>query len=337
MYASKHIARVVTSALLFMIVVSFLTGCGGSAAPAAAPVEVSVRLKWVHQAQFAGIYMADKEGYYKEENLKVTIEPVDFEQMVSVDKVKEGKNTFGVGAANEVLVARSNGVLVKAIAVVFRINPEIFMSIGDVKVSKPQDLIGKKVGINPGGSGDWILRAMIGKAGIDPSQIEMADPKTFDTLECLQKLGFDVCNAYSTDAIVKADMQGIKNSAIWPGDYGVPFYADVLFTTDDFIAKNPDVVERFVRATLRGWKAAIENPEKAADVTLSYDPQLQRDFQLGSLKASIPLIDTGGQPVGLMEPDMWQQMYDILLEQKVITQPFDVTTAYTNQFMDKIK
>jgi ABC-type nitrate/sulfonate/bicarbonate transport system substrate-binding protein len=131
-------------------------------------------------------------------------------------------------------------------------------------------------------------------------------------------------------------MQGIKNSSIWPSDYGVPFYADVVFTTDDFIAKNPDVVERFLRATLRGWQFAVENPEKATTNTLAFDPKLDQAFQLLSLKATIPLVDTGNLPVGVMEPEMWQQMYDILLEQKVITTPFDISTAYTSEFMDKI-
>jgi NitT/TauT family transport system substrate-binding protein len=325
------------SYISFVILVLFamlVSSCSSTQATPAA--DVSVRLKWTPQTQFAGIYMADKEGYYGDENLKVTIEPVDFEQMLSVDKVAEGKNTFGVGAADEVIVARANGIPVRAIAVIFRISPQIYMSIGDTKVTKPEDLIGKRVGIGQG-SGRWTFDAMIKKAGIDPSQITVEDPKTFDTLGgCLQELKFDVCNAYSTDAIVRADMQKMESSAIWPGDYGVPFYADVIFTTDDFIAKNPDVVERFLRATIRGWQTAIENPEKATDATLSFAPDLDRDFQLLSLKATIPLVDTGNLPIGVMEPEMWQQMYDILLEQGVITTPLDVADIYTSEFMDKI-
>jgi NitT/TauT family transport system substrate-binding protein len=326
--------RLYTGFIVLILLAILISSCSaGKKAPAA---EVSVRLKWTPQTQFAGIYMAEKAGYYSEENLKVAIEPVDFEQPLSIDKVVGGKNTFGIGAADEVLVARSNGAPVRAIAVIFRISPQIYMSIGDIKVSKPEDLIGKKVGIGQG-SGEWTFNAMIKKAGIDPSQITVEDPKTFDTLgACLQEMKYDVCNAYSTDAIVRADMQGLESSAIWPGDYGVPFYADVVFTTDEFIAQHPDTVERFLRATMRGWQAAIENPEKATDATLSFGTDLDRDFQLRSLKATIPLVDTGTLPVGVMEPEMWQQMYDILLEQGVITTPFEVSTAYTSEFMDKI-
>jgi NitT/TauT family transport system substrate-binding protein len=269
---AKLFSRSYAGFIVLALIAMLLSSCGSSTA------EVSVRLKWTHQTQFAGIYMADKEGYYSEENLKVTVEPVDFEQMLSVDKVAEGKNTFGVGAADEVIVARANGIPVRAIAVIFRISPQIYMSIGDVKVTTPEDLIGKRVGIGQG-SGRWTFDAMIKKAGIDPSLITVEDPKTFETLdECLEKLKFDVCNAYSTDAIVRANMRGIESSAIWPGDYGVPFYADVIFTTDDFIAQNPDVVERFLRATIRGWQSAVETLKKPRKPPLVLPPNLTSFF-----------------------------------------------------------
>lgn len=125
--------------------------------------------------------------------------------------------------------------------------------------------------------------------------------------------------------------------AIWPSDYGVPFYADVLFTTDQMIEQKPEVVRRFLRATLKGWEAAIQDPEQAADVTLAYIPNGDKAFQLGMLKASIPLIDTGDLPIGTMQPEIWQTMYQILLEQGIITTPFDVSSAYTLQFMEQNK
>ncbi len=312
---------------VFILFTLLTSGC-------AAPVsDVSVRLKWLHQTQFAGIYVADKEGYYKEENLNVAIEPVDFEQMLSSDKVALGKNTFGVGSADEVLVARSNGVAIKAIAVVYRINPLIYMSLGNGKLNKPEDLIGKKLAISEGQS-TYLLNALLSKSGISPSQLEIQKSPTFDPIECLQIA--EVCDAYSTSGLVSTELKGMESSALWPSDYGVPFYADVIFTSNDMIIQQPEVVERFLRATLRGWQSAIENTEKATDITMTYAPDMDRDFQLGMLKASVPLIDTGILPIGVMEPDMWQQMYDILFEQGVIVVPFDLSTAYTNEFMDKI-
>jgi NitT/TauT family transport system substrate-binding protein len=319
--------------IVFILLALFISGCGGKTTVPAAPLtEVSVRLKWTHQVQFAGIYTADKDGYYGEENLKITIDPVDFGQMDTVKDVVDGKHIFGVASADEIIGARSRGVPVKAIAVIFRISPLLLMSIDDVKINKPEDLLGKTVAVHAG-QASTVFSAFVSKTGLDTSQFTRVDASSFDILECLQTA--DVCTGYSTDAVISAQMKGHETSSILFGDYGVPFYADIIFTTDDYMAQNPDVVERFLRATIRGWKTAIENPEKSVATALTFDPKLDKEFQTLSMKATIPLVDTGVQPIGVMEPDMWQQMYDILLEQKAIS-AFDVTTAYTSEFMDKI-
>ena len=85
------------SLLVILIAVSlFMAACNGGAP--AKPTAISVRLKWLHQVQFAGMYVAQHEGYYADENLEVTLDPVDFEQQISVDKVISGENDFGIGA-----------------------------------------------------------------------------------------------------------------------------------------------------------------------------------------------------------------------------------------------
>jgi NitT/TauT family transport system substrate-binding protein len=320
--------------LLLVSVLILASGCASSTPtqPAEPPTEVSVRLKWTHQVQFSGIYLADSEGYYAAENLKVTVDPVDFNEIESVKKVMSGQNTFGVASADEIIAARSQGLPVKAIAVIFRISPLVLMSIDDVKLNSPQDLIGKRVGVHAG-QAYTVYSALLNQTGIDPAQIDYSEAKAFDVLECLKTV--DVCTAYTTDGVVSAQMKGHEVSMILPGDYGVPFYADVVFTTDDYIAQHPDIVERFLRATLKGWQVAIENKEKAADAALKYDPNLDRDFQIRSMTATIPLVTSGNLPIGVMEDNVWKLMYDILLQQKVIKE-FDITTAYTKEFMDKI-
>jgi ABC-type nitrate/sulfonate/bicarbonate transport system substrate-binding protein len=95
------------------------------------------------------------------------------------------------------------------------------------------------------------------------------------------------------------------------------------------------VVERFVRATLKGWQLAADDPELGATHTLAFDRDLDKALQLSALEASLPLIDTGQGQIGRMNPVIWQQMYDILLEQGFITEAFDVTTVYTNEFVEK--
>lgn len=328
----SNLYKLFTVALLATILL-LTSGCANQPAQSGEMTDVSVRLKWVHQVQFAGLYLADQNGLYANENLKVTIEQVDFAN-TSIDQVVSGANTFGVASADEVMVARSQGKPVKAVAVIYRTSPLIFMSVDGLKISQPEDLIGKKLSISAG-QGTWTLKAMLSRAGISESEISIEQATSFDTLECLQTA--DVCDAYYIDGLLRADIEGRNPSVLWPGDFGVPFYADVLFTTDTLISQNPDLVERFVRATLLGWQQAVQNPQAATDATLVFDPELDPDFQLRAMQASIPLVDTGLVSIGGMEPEIWQLMYNILLEQGVIAEAFDLSSAYTSIFVDAIQ
>jgi len=316
--------------ILLVLVSGLLGACNQAAAPEAD--EVSVRLKWLHQTQFAGIYMADQEGYYADENLKVKIDPVDLDNQVTLNNVLAGDNDIAIGAAEEMIIARSEGKPVKAVAVIFRLNPLVYVSLAEANIQSPKDLIGKTVALSPG-QGTYLYEAMMGQLNIDRSQINEVDATTFDVFECWETAY--ACAHYATNGLARANYEGVDATAIWPNDYGVPFYADVIFSTDEFIAQHPDVVERFVRATLKGWQKAIEDPELAAEAALKYDAELDKGFQLEAMKISIPLIDTGQDTIGFMRPEVWQEMHDILLEQGLIDAPVDLSKVYTNEFVSE--
>lgn len=316
--------------LFILIFISILmTGCSSSQ-PEVEKTDISVRLKWLHQTQFAGIYVAEREGYYAEENLNVSLDTVDFAQQLAHEKVMAGENTFGIGTPDELILARQQGYPVRAIAVIYRLNPLVYTAPGDSGISTPQDLIGHSIGLGPG-QGTWLYAAMMGRLGIDRSQIEEIETTTYDIYECWSLA--DACVDYATNGPVRVRFDGGTVNIIWPSDYGINFYADVLFTTDEFIAQNPDVVARFVRATLRGWNKAVEDPELGTEHTLSFDAELNYEAQLAALNASIPLIDTGQVSLGYMEPEIWQEMMDVMVEQGILSAPFDVTTVYTNEFV----
>ena len=316
--------------VLLVLTGGLLVSCNQPATPP--PDEVSVRLKWLHQTQFAGIYVAEQEGYYADENLKVRIDPVDLDNQVTLNYILNGENDIGIGAAEEMIIARSQGKPVKAVAVIFKLNPLTYISLKKTGIKSPNDFIGKTVALSPG-QGTYLYEAMMGQLGIDRSQINEVEMTTFDIFECLNTA--DVCSHYATNGLARANYEGTDAAAIWPSDYGVPFYADVIFTTDDFIKQHPDVVERFVRATIKGWHKAIEDPELATEATLKYDPKLNKGFQLEAMKISIPLIDTGQDHIGYMRPEIWQEMYDILLKQGLIDKPVDLSKVYTNEFVEK--
>jgi NitT/TauT family transport system substrate-binding protein len=315
--------------LLALLTSGLLAACK---TPVPEPDKVSVRLKWLHMVQFAGHYVAQQEGYYADANLEVTLESVDFEQQVAIDKVLAGENDFGIAAAEELVIARSEGKTVRALAVIFRISANVLLVTPESGIKSPHDFIGQKVALSPGGP-QIIYAAMMDRLGLDRSQVEEVPVTTWDLWECWEAA--PVCPNYATNGPVILRLAGEDFVLIWPGDYGVSWYGDILFTSEQMMAEQPEVVERFVQATLRGWQQAVEQPDLAVEATLAYDEQLDEAFQSEAMLAAVPLVDTGGAPIGWMDAAVWQGIHDTLLDQGIISSPVDLDLVYTNEFMEK--
>lgn len=310
-----------------------ITGCTAAASSSKPePATVSVRLKWLHQIQFAGIYTAQQEGYYEEENLTVKLDEVDFNHQATYENVLAGDNEIGIGAPEEIILARAQGKPLKVVAVIFRLSPSVYLAPAEANIKTPQDFVGKTVAITPG-QGEIIYTAMLANLGIDPSQINKILPSSYSIKECWDTAA--VCPDYATNGLALLRHEGADFTVIWPSEYGVSFYGDVIYTTDEFIEQHPEVVERFVRATLKGWQKAIDDLDVGVKDTLAFNSELDEGVQLAALESSLPLIDTGEGKIGLMRPEIWQQMHDVLLEQGLLSQPLDITTTYTNEFVEK--
>ena len=92
--------------------------------------------------------------------------------------------------------------------------------------------------------------------------------------------------------------------------YGIYFYGDTLFTTEKVIQENPDLVKRFVLASMKGWQFAYDNPEKAVDYVLMYSDQLNKEQEMLGMKASLELIKPDDKPVGTIEKFFFFQAED---------------------------
>jgi NitT/TauT family transport system substrate-binding protein len=129
---------------------------------------------------------------------------------------------------------------------------------------------------------------------------------------------------------------GYEINTIYPDDYGIHFYGDVLITTDDLITNDPQLVERFTRATLKGWTYAVENPETTGVFVQKYNPDADVDLEVARMTASIPLVNTGENFIGWMRPEIWMGMERTLREQDVLATSLDISQVYTLQFVEEI-
>jgi NitT/TauT family transport system substrate-binding protein len=324
----KAIAR--TCAVLLLVTV-ILAACGPQEVERP-PDEVAVQLKWVHQAQFAGFYVAQERNYYAEENIEVTL----IEGGPEVDEVEQvaaGQADFGVGAPEDMLLLRSHGKPVVAIAVIYRRSPLAFVTLADSGITRPADFLGRTAAI-AGADGELQFEATMKKLGLDSHQVEVM-PYIYDYAPFYNG-DADITVGYSTGSLIRILQEGYQVNLIWPSDYGVHLYADTLITTDQLIAENPDLVTRFLRATLRGWREAIEDPEAAVAITLEYAREADAEIQTQMMEASVPLVHTGEDHIGWMRAEVWDGMHDMLLEHGVLDEPVEVDEVYTIEFLQKV-
>ena len=302
--------------------------------PVNLPDPVTVQLKWVHQAQFAGFYVAESQGYYADENIAVTFIPggvgVDI-----YDGVAKGNHQFSVVGADSAIVKRAEGLQVTAIATIYRVNPFVMVAFADFGIISPRDFVGKTVSISRGDE-EAQFQAMLSKVGVDPSQFNLV-PYTYDDTPFLSG-DIDVTVSFAAGSLIplKERIGDRQVNLIWPGDYGVHFYSDTIITNDELIASNPDLVLRFLRATLKGQRLAVENPETALEASMQYAEVQDRQVQAAMIEASIPLIHTGEDQLGWMRPEVWRGMEQTLREQGILTTPLDISKVYTLRFLQEI-
>jgi NitT/TauT family transport system substrate-binding protein len=295
--------------------------------------KVSLRLKWLHQAQFAGNYVAAKMGYYTNQGLVVDLQPINLDEN-TIQAVADGKIDFGISGADDVILARAKGIPVKAIAVIYKINPAAVISLEGKGINEPKDLIGKKVGLQKGNPIEYLFNVMLESKGIKLSEVKKV-AIGYDASELLTGK-VDAIVGYITNEPDMVIQAGQKPKSILMADYGVNMYADVLFASDKLIETKPAMVERFVKATLDGWQYAIEHEVEAVDITLEYAKDSKKSHEAYMLRSSLPLIHSGESRLGMMTPAQWEQMQEILFKQKLLAKKIAVTDAYTMQFLNAI-
>jgi NitT/TauT family transport system substrate-binding protein len=292
--------------------------------------DVTLGLGWVHQAQFSGPYYADRHGVYAAEGLRVEFVPANASRD-PLDEFLAGKYDFVIAQPDALIIARQKGHRVKAVAATYRIHPLVYVALQSSGIEKPQDFRGKTVGVAYGHR--LPLVAMLRHLGIDPGEVHMV--QSGYGLDGLASGKFDVQGAWLINELIGARKANLKLNVIAPYDYGITFYADVLVARESLIEQEPELVAKLVRATMRGWSEALQDPAASARLALHYDPTLDLEHQHELLKASAPLVHTGMEQVGWMRAEDWEIMIATLHQEGLIPERPAVQDVYTTRFLEE--
>jgi NitT/TauT family transport system substrate-binding protein len=324
-----------------------LTACGGDdeegAAPAGeegAPAEmqdVTLQLKWVTQAQFAGYYAAKEQGYYEEEGLNVTIRPggpdIVPEQVVLGDQAE-----FGINWLDNTLATRDQGGEITNIAQVFTRSGMTEITWKDSGLDAITELEGKKVGVWLGGN-EHKLFAALNKNGLDPQsdveivaqpfdmnlfvnrEIDAAAAMTYNELaQVLEQENPDTGELYQLEDLNVFLMSELGTGALEDG----------IFVRSDWIEDegNQDIATRFLKASFKGWVYCRDNAEECLQTVLDNGPTLGEGHQRWQLNEINKLIWPAPLGIGVMEPDSWDITKQIATDYGIVKNEIDDEATY---------
>src|SRR5579871_38247 len=293
---------------------------------------VKVRLNWVNNAQFTGLYVAIEKGFYKNEGLNVNIE--EFQD--GLDQGKELTNNgvdYSIYTPVELLSDIAKGYNVKAIAAVYQTSPLIFVSLKSTNINTPKDFKGKLLSAKGDNfQAKLIYQTLANNYGVSSQSYKVTGLDfSMDEGDDLVKKRADMEDIYRTDQIYFFNQRNIAYNVMYPENFGFKSYGDTIATSDEKIAKDPDQVRRFIRATQMGWAYALAHQQEALSITKKYENDLYKDPQHEAyiLSQSASLIQpTGENPIGTMSIEEWSSVVNAMKAEGLIPSHVDASTAY---------
>ena len=308
--------------------------------PAAAQDKMQLQLNWFHLADHSPIYLAMKKGYYKEENIDLTV----LRGSGSADSAKKidlGQADVGISDAPTVLTAISKGANLKMVAVVYDKagNNVFFRKSANIKT--PKDLVGKKIAVPPADSHRVLWPAFAAINGIDPASVTLVNIKP-EGKQAIVAAGeadgsFDLYTSYAIWEKVLG--KGEVGNLLW-ADFGLPIYGHTYFVNNELLQKNPKLVERFLRATHKGWRDAKANPKASIDAMVEMVPGLDGPTLLATMPQILDLCVTERSAkygLGWIEPELMQKTMDITFANNKPEKALAVNDVFTNQYNSRIK
>ncbi len=319
---------------LMALLVAGLAGCDVVGGPPGDLIPVTMMLDWVPNTNHTGLYVAQAQGWYKEQGLDVRIvEPSQENTVVQV--VAAGQADFGVSYQEEVTHARAEDVPVVSIAAIIQHNTSGFASPQAKGLVRPKDLEGKKYGAFGSPIEKAMLTALLACDGGDASRIEFVDVGWADYFVITQR-DVDFAWIFYGWTGIEAEVRGEPLNVIMLSDWVqcVPdYYTPVIIASEKTVAEHKDLARRFMAATSRGYRYAIEHPAEAADILLKATPESNPALIRRSQQWLSPRYQADAARWGEQTLTVWQRYADWMADQGLIPRRIDPAKAFTTEFL----
>jgi len=266
--------------------------------------DLSIQLRWHHQFQFAGYYAALHKGFYAQEGLNITL----LEGAASINplaQVLSEKADFGVSNSS-LVIDFLNGANVVMLGAIFQHSPNVLLSFKEYQ--SPIDLAkGGAISLLMGDQ-DIELKAMFLKEGIDLAKVNFVQKKNH--LDDLLEKKVIAINAYSSNEPFLMEKKNIPFTIIEPRNYGLDFYGDTLFTSKKLCETDPVTVEKFRKATMKGWEYALHNIDEIVELIFTHYNTQHKTKEHLKYEAEVlkKLINPEFVQIGHSNPGRWEHI-----------------------------
>jgi NitT/TauT family transport system substrate-binding protein len=333
----KKITFHFASYLLLVAAIVGITGCGKKSGPAPAGSSALVKVKfqtdWFPQPEHGGYYQALAKGYYAAEGLDVEILPGGPNAQVMA-LVATGRADLGMTNGDDVIVAVARGVPIKMVGAEMQRDPQGILFHAKHPLHDLKDLEGKTL---MAGAGSTWIQVMQKKLGIQFTLI----PLVGDLARFMSNPEF-VQQCFVTNEPFFVRQKGADVGALLiASDSYEPYRA--MFAGTEFLTKHPDIVGKFVRASIKGWVDYLGgDPSPANQLLAAKRSDLSPEFMAYSIKAMNDYKLVSGDPkkgefVGQLTSARLEKQIKLLQEVGVLDKPVAVSDVATFEFLPKPK
>lgn len=283
----------------------------------------------------AYFYVAREKGYYKAEGFDVNF----LRGQGSADAIKKvaaGIATFGFADAGSLVLARGNdGVPVKLVSIVYAKPPQAIFAIKGSGINSPKDLEGKTVADTASSSVRLLFPAFARAAGIDANKVTWVVAESSALPSLLANGRVDaICQFSVGEPLIAAATLPKEIVRIAYKDSGLDYYGNGLIASDDMIAKNPEQVRAFVRATIKGMKDAFANPAEAAAIMAKHQKELSPAVIESETKLVGELSDVPGKQLGSIDPKSIAGTINVMSSNFTLKNPVQQSDLFAPGFVE---
>ncbi len=326
--------RTLALGMSFVMALGAATSIAGTVAAQDEPLEqVTFQLNWVPGGFHAGFALAREAGYYEDEGLFVHLVPGNG-SATTAQLTAAGNVNLGNADAAPVTQLVAKGAPVKVIATLFQGSPIQITAKADSGITEISDLEGRSLAYPSGGSQAAQLPLVFAANGVDADAVELVPTPREALVPVLLEDQVDaIVGSMDFFGIQLAD-RGIETVDFPMYENGAPTVSTSIIGNEDWMAENPETTQKFVKASLRGWAEALENPDAAIEALAALFRNVDAEEAQKQLEATIPLYcANGAQYLGKATEEAWVNHEMVMRESGSIEEAVEPTDLYTYDYL----